>query len=405
MRFTLIALLLVTLSVGAEDVTINTLANISSVPRMTGFTAAPNPASVGIPVIFKATFSKVEAESTGLINFGDGTTMTITDVKQLAEGVSHTYTTAGSFEAFTQISGVFFQSSVFVIVGRGTVINPITKLSVTATDANGQSRGAGSRFAGGVTNLSVNASKVSSATKASTDFTDIVGRATVNQLGFAVSHTYTTSGIFLATTRALDFFDTERAKVRKMLAISNGDAAVSGALGEPASTDIKMKKLSGKFQFVKAAPDSVSFSGSVVLPAGFDVNRADGNTIAVGIGNVIDSYVVDAKGKATLPGSTSMVTKAKVKFPKIEGLSVGGETVQVDFTISTMDLDVAGFDTEGITATLRFGEPFLKAAPRMIQVSLVLGGVAYETLAPVDYKLSKKADAGAINGRAVKAGQ
>ncbi|HYF51356.1 MAG TPA: hypothetical protein VEJ63_18220 [Planctomycetota bacterium] len=41
----------------------------------------------------------------------------------------------------------------------------------------------------------------------------------------------------------------------------------------------------------------------------------------------------------------------------------------------------------------------MKSVQRFIQVGIVLAGAPYESLLPVDYKLSKKADAGQFAGR------
>jgi len=376
------------------------------------FQIDPVPSKAGQPVVFSGGLkngAKIKADVASSVsitlNFGDGTfqSIALADVKN---PVPHTYAVAGVYEARLTVSasGFFDQISSFVIVGDGTVVNPLNGLSMTATDANGQSRstdGAGSRFVGGVVNVAVNISRTFGST-ATTDFEDIPGRQSVNVPGLNVQHTFGQKGIFVATSRSKDFAGTEVAKMRQMLLISSSDAGESGALPDAPSTEITLKKLSGKFLFTKSTPDLVQFSGTIQLPKGFDPARAEGNSLTLGIGNNVDTVLVDSKGKAKLPGTSGRVTKAKVKYPKLSGPAAGGEVAQIDFAISVADLDTNGFDTEGITATLRNDEFGMKAVKRLIQVGLVFGGAPYESLLPVDYKLSKKADAGQIAGRVSK---
>ncbi|MCY3023994.1 MAG: hypothetical protein NTW87_33865 [Planctomycetota bacterium] len=122
--------------------------------------------------------------------------------------------------------------------------------------------------------------------------------------------------------------------------------------------------------------------------------------LVIGVGNIVDSVTIDSKGKPTTPnGAKGSFKKVSVKFPKLTGPAAGGEVAQVAVTLSLPNMDVAGFDTEGITNTLRADEKHLKAAPRFVQVSLLFAGVPYDVYASVLYKLSSKGDAGQIAGR------
>ena len=402
----LLSLALCAASAEAQDAAADQFASSGPSVSITDATATPNPAAVGQSVTFSGKVKgKLADFSSATIDFGDGTFLVFNDPASfdafLDEELVHTYATAGVFEARVTVSGgeFFASASVFVVVGRGTAINGANGIFSTATDAAGMSRaeGAASRFSNGDARLRINAAKVG-AFAAETDFDDIPGRVSLAVPGLNVAHVYTTAGIFVATTRALSG-TTVRGTVRKMITISAKDTGNSAALADPPSTDIKMKKFSGKFLFTKSTPDKVSFSGMITLPAGFNPSRPDGNTLSVGIGNVVENLTVDAKGKVA-PGAK--ISKAKVKFPKTSGVTAGGESAQIDITASLADLDTAGFDTEGITPTLRSGEFGLKAATRFVQVSILLGGVPYETLAPVDFKVSKKGDAGQIKGRVDK---
>ncbi|HYF51355.1 MAG TPA: PKD domain-containing protein [Planctomycetota bacterium] len=305
--------------------------------------ADPNPADVGETVDFSFELknaAKIPDDAAAVasitLNFGDGTqqTLTVDDVDAI---IQHTYTVAGVYQARLTVSagGFFDQISTFVIVGDGTVVNVLNGLTMTATDANGQPRPrevgdgpAGSRFVGGVVNIAVNITRTFGSS-ATTDFEDIPGRQSLAVPGLNVQHTFSQKGIFVATSRSLSFSGTEVAKMRQMLVISGTDVAESGALPNAPNTTITMKKLSGKFLFTKNTPDQVQFSGIIQLPAGFDPSRPDGNSLTVGIGNNVDTFTVDSKGKAKLPGATGRITKAKVKFPKLAGPAVGGEEAQV----------------------------------------------------------------------------
>jgi hypothetical protein len=48
---------------------------------------------------------------------------------------------------------------------------------------------------------------------------------------------------------------------------------------------------------------------------------------------------------------------------------------------------------------LKSDEAGQKTVPRSIQVDMILGGIAYEGSAPVEFKLSPKGDAGTMAGR------
>lgn len=363
---------------------------------ITGLSALPNPANVSEEVTISGTISTAEHkdEVFASIDFGDGTFQsfsgdTLGDVK----AIKHTYAAAGVYFVRLSASTPFFtaNSTVFVVVGRGTVVNSINGLIVTATDSLGAPReagGAGPRYAGGVTNLNIIPTRAGGS-NATTDFTDVAGTTTVT--GLKPSKTYAAKGIFVATTTALSG-TTAVGKGRKMLIISGKDTGESSALGDPPSFDIVVKKMQGKFDFTKSKLDSVSFSGQVKLPAGF---VAGVTPLAIGIGNVIDTVSVDEKGKATLPGDKGRITKLKVKFPKLAGASAGGEVVQIDATYSVKDLPTLGFDTEGITSALRSDEKKLKFASRQIQLDILLAGVPYETLAPVQFKLKTDKATGA----------
>lgn len=381
-------------------------------PVITEFSFSPNPVELNQAVAFKAAFAVHSIkDSTGTLDFGDGTVMPLpqdsAEYEALNKGaLTHTYTAlpAGkdAFVArFTMRHGPFTVfAETIVRVGTGTAIDPVSGVGSTATDDAGQPRGAASRYFGGKANLRIFFTRTIG-NNARTDFEDPVAPATVT--GLAVSHIYTMPGIFVADSTGLNGAATV-GRVRKMINVSALDVGGSGALPDPADNGVSIRKMTGKFKFTSGDADAVAFSGEVMLPAGFNPALAGGNSLSVGIGNVIDTVSVDAKGKAAVPGARNRILKAKVKYPKLAApLSSGGEIARIDVTYSLADLDVAGFDTEGISSTLRDDEKSLKAVERLIQVDILLGGVAYEGLARVAFKLSKGGESGAIkNLRSIK---
>jgi len=358
---------------------------------ITGLTAAPVPALAGQPVTLSAVVksSEEKAELYASMDFGDGSALMYfygSSNWEDMKAIQHTYAAAGvyslSFYASTPMMSA--QAFYYIVVGRGNVVNPINGIAMTATDASGLPR-----YAGGTTNVKINANKVF-ASSVSTEFQDLPGRsATV--VGTQVSHTYTQRGIYKATSTALDSSGASLGKCRKMLNVSSRDAGDSAALADPPSTNIVMKKMQGKVLFGSTKADKLSFSGEVKLPAGLNPAAPGGTEVSVGISNLVDTVIVDAKGKATLPSANGIITKLGVKFPKLAGAAAGGEVAKVDVSLTLTGMSAAGLDTEGITSALRSDEATLKAADRGIQVDILLAGVPYETLAPVQYKCAKPA--------------
>jgi hypothetical protein len=214
--------------------------------------------------------------------------------------------------------------------------------------------------------------------------------------GINTTHTYADAGIFIVTTTVTGtttvFGGGTGGKVRRTIGISSRDVGVSSALPDPASREINVTKTQGKFLFADSTKtDAVSFTGIIQLPAGFDPARPDGNVISVGAGNVTDTFTADAKGKMTAPSTKGRIKKAQVKYPKLTGTTAaGGELATITVTYSIADLDVLGFDTEGITSAPATGiESNQKAIRREIQFAVLLGGVTYDAKVTVNYKLSK----------------
>ncbi|HYG78412.1 MAG TPA: PKD domain-containing protein [Planctomycetota bacterium] len=353
---------------------------------ITLFSAAPNPAAAGTPVTFTGSAALSGGEPSGYLDFGDGSSHVLTheNIKSALSGeVTHTYTSDGVYEAVLSVyaGSAYATTSVFVIVGKNTQVNPVDEMFSTAQIDNT-----------GTAKLTLNISKIPGATTAKTEFTDTLGRAAEVD-GLIPTKAFTQPGISIARSRALDNTGAEKGKVRKTLAIGARAAGDSGA-PVPPSSEITIKKVSGKFVFNKSKEDKVDFSGEIQLPAEFNPAKPGGNKLTIAIGNNVGVAIIDEKGKATV---TAPLTKAKVTFPK-----TGATTAKLSFTFSTTDMVGGGFDTEGISPVLRADEKSLKSTSRAVQVALVFDGLAYEVLAPVSFKVSAKGDAGQISGKKAK---
>lgn len=282
-------------------------------------------------------------------------------------------------------------NTVKVAVGPATVLNPTNAAGVFTSDTDGAV--SFSRFKNGIVNVRsfVAGGTASSAT---VDFEDVPGRAN-SAVGLNTTHTYINTGLFVITSTVSGTTDATfggtGGKVRTTIGIGSREINESTALTPPADVSIIVKKAQGKFLFTDdAKPDSVSVSGSIQLPAGFDPARADGNAISVGVGNVTDTVTIDAKGKATGASVKGRISKIQVKYPKLTGaVTAGGELAAITVTYSLANLDTAGFDTDGISNLLRGVEFNQKSVFREVQFNLLVGGVDYKTLVPVGLKLSK----------------
>ncbi|MGD0092900.1 MAG: hypothetical protein ABSE73_23560, partial [Planctomycetota bacterium] len=153
----------------------------------------------------------------------------------------------------------------------------------------------------------------------------------------------------------------------------------------------------GKFFFSPVKMDSVIFKGTVELPAGLDLSKAQ--TLFVSLGNVLDTANLNTKGQASA-GQKNRLKKVAVKYPKIpkvnkkvSTITTAGLKATVSFTLSAIRLDTLGFGAEGVTS------PITTLVPPTVQAALVLGGTAYRTDIISDWKLSKKGDSGQLTGK------
>jgi hypothetical protein len=291
-------------------------------------------------------------------------------------------------------------------VGQKTALNGFTGLGSTLTK-----NGANLQFA-------INTENIANNNKTLTTFSDtlsrefnvpqaqarsagtgVASRETVE--GETVTRSSASSGITVAESTVVDANGTEQASVSKQVVVSDQDVGASDALPAPTTTEITVTKMNGKFLFNKSTPDQVTLKGEITLPTGFQPAKAGGNSFVIGIGNVVDQVIVDSKGKPLDPktGDLGRIKRCKITFPRLAKgttATVGGEIAKINVTFSLVDADLAGFDAEGITASLREDEQGQTEIERYIQVGMVLEGVAFESVITVEYKLSTTGDVGQI---------
>src|SRR5262249_50720838 len=150
----------------------------------------------------------------------------------------------------------------------------------------------------------------------------------------------------------------------------------------------------GKFKFPKsggattATPDSVTFSGTIELPEGLDISKDATQPFAFGIGNVFDTVTLNSKGTATGKSTKAIIKTIKVTYPKLkkgETKTAAGTFAKFTVTMSEVGMSADGFDTEGVTGTLRTDETGKKSVARSIQVAMVLAGVVFQQSADVSF--------------------
>jgi hypothetical protein len=363
----------------------------------------------------KWTGSGVDPNNIGLQftwDFGDGsatvTGKSVSHLMSVSTGES-TFTVTvtaghanGSVTATATISVAAPASGGTINIAQGdsAILNPLLDIKTKLFDSDG-----------GVLQLDISGTAVGRAPfDLNTDFDGLKGRV-ATRLGFRPLQRFSEPGMFVATHKATDKgTGLDAGKARRTLAVSDRElGTASSSVTPPASHELKLKSMTGKFLFGRsgaataAKPDTVTYSGTIELPAGLTLTGT--LPVAIGIGNIIDSAVVSAKGKATLPSTLGRIKKLQVKFPKLAKgttATTAGQLATVTIGFSSLNMSANGFDTEGVTGSVRSDEVGEKSVTRNIQVALVIGGVAYDSLAPVQFKLSKKKDAGAISGRGAR---
>jgi hypothetical protein len=378
-------------------------------PQILSATATPDRVVTGETVQFSANASDPQSlPLTFSWDFGDGTTAT-------GNPVSHAFSTEGNLTVGLHVSngtnGATAQVAVTTIApnsgGQGVpnitqgdppATNPLNDFTVTVISSDG-----------GVIQLAIDIDALIRANlsdfNVSTDFGGLGGRITT-QTGLRPVAKVSTPGIIVATTDVKDAATgATKGKARKTIPVSAKEVGITRNFDkDPSNNIIGNASTKGAFSFgggSKAKPDAVSFSGAIDLPVGLDLSQ--NQTFEFSIGNIVDSVVIGAKGKGSLPSAAKHFTKVAFKYPKLAKGSTkttAGQSASFSVTISGTALSDAGFDTEGITNSVRADEKGLKAVPRSLQVAAIFAGVSYKLNANVQYSLSPKGDSGKLTGRA-----
>jgi len=382
-------------------VVLQQLANILSV---TTVEAMPSPARAGGDVVLTATVPNPSgATLTYNWDFGDGFKGSINPVTHaFAAAQDTTYTVVVSvFDGQQTVTGTMAVNVLAPNVGgSGSSVsqgksstNPLSglKISVTASDA-------------GLVEFTIDENQ-RALSRAVTDIETSFGSDSgelPKRFGGKVVQKFDKSSIYAASTVVKDSATgATKSKARKTIPVSSREVGqANSALVEPQNRALLTASLKGKFLFNKDKPDQVTYTGSFELPAGLNLGEAQ--TLVFAMGNVIDSINLTTKGKGVTPSTVGVIKKLQVKFPRVDRknpVTTAGQMAKLTATYLIADLDLKGFDTEGITSTKRNDEAGSKVVQRTIQMAMNFSGVTYEAAVPVEFKVTPKADAGSIQGR------
>ena len=348
--------------------------------------------------------------------FAQGTTVTVSQpYTAYTDGVTVTLTVT---DGFTPVTQTVIQTVPMPDSGGTNVPNTLQGappiVVPTTVPLGGLSVGV-MNSDGGVIQLQIDDSKLTlertNAYDVSTDWGDVAGRsATVK--GPHPVHAFLHHGIFVAKATATNkMTQAVSGTARITLPLSSAEtgevpatpsAIITNVLARPkdASTGITTKTIKGKFSFSAKVKDTVSYSGTITLPAGYDPFVA--HEFWIGIGNIVVETSIDKHGKGMAPGTPAVLKSLKI-FTKIKKgkVAVSGDVARINVTYYSQAMVSSGFDTEGInpqSSDLSKG----KSAPRNIQVAMLLDGVPFQDLAPVNFSVSNNMDFGNISGRSGK---
>jgi hypothetical protein len=384
-------------------------------PTITNFSTQDNPALINSPVTFS--LRAIDPDSTNLtysVGFGDGTTsLSGSFVQGSTVTLTHTYTTSGSFSAFASVSdgsaGATVQPYVVMVPAPAApgVTNTGSGKPVLVNPTNGVSMGVNASN-GGVVQLAVSVSSLTGDTfDPVTTFNDF-GGVTATVSGPHPVHQFTHHGIFVAVTAGVSRTNGMTGGIQcKMITIGaketgeqlpNVRDSGSRSPGDPPSSSIDLKNMKGRFDFSGVKNDRVIFNGTFKLPPGLDTSLP--HEIYVGIGNNITNTQVSSRGVGDVPGAPGLLQKLRLRLKvKKDAVTAGGEDARINIVFNRTNLVGTGFETEGVSKNSKDTEPGGPKVARKIQIAVVLDGVPYEALAPVNFGITNKGDFGAISGR------
>jgi PKD repeat protein len=140
------------------------------------------------------------------------------------------------------------------------------------------------------------------------------------------------------------------------------DGASSPLDGEtpPAPEDLSLSKLSIKLNFSRPLSDSLSFSGVVALPTGFDFT---GELATIDVGGVVRGFELDYRGKSPRDTSTVSISKPRNGFAKYT-VKISREDLAADLEDDGL-IDDDVLTTVNVPVTLIFNGQILELTPTL----------------------------------------
>ena len=378
-------------------------------PVIASVTASLSLAKTSDAIVFTAAASDADNDPlTFKWSFGDGSPTLNTP----SATVTHSFPQGGTFTVTCTVGDTFATGNSATVsitilapnsggIGVGNiadtlapVINPLNGISIQVTNSEG-----------GVVELNVNVDALNRAAfDVSTDFDGISSVVLNTVKGTHPVNKFTNAGIFVATSSAIDkSTNTVAGMGRKTLVISRKETGEPSLVSVPPPSPsqkkfvVTMKKSTGKLGLSGAAalaapkPDIFTFTGSFELPEGLDVSQTQ--DFQIGIGNIVDHATLDAKGRGMTTGDGKTIKKVQIKYPKVDKASMktkAGQMASITVTLSTTNMVLKGFGTEGVSA-----KP--KSNTINIQFAMLLAGVPYQFTIPAVLKVSKNEDSIAIS--------
>ena len=311
----------VTATAGAFDASV--VIGLSALPTVT-VVATPTTTSVGEPVTFAVT---VTAGSSAIreasLNFGDGTAQGLGALVG-ATNVAHTYTFAGTF---TVVATVTDSSGATVTVATIIVVEPAAPLNVTITAP---------------ATVQVNVPATFTATVTQPAGTLEINRyewafgdgATAVTTGSSTSHVYTSSGLRVATVRA----------VEKDGRSGTGRVEVNVMPASPLNVNLTASPSPGTVDEVVTF--TAIATGTTVPIASYEWNFGDGTTVTTSGSSV--NHVFTTAGTLTVTVTVTTVEEVRGSTQ----ITVIVVPLQIGVTLTISPLTASALQTVSFTATV-----------------------------------------------------
>lgn len=376
------------------NVSVSVIGSTTLNPFIDAVSSDKNPALIGTVVTFTATgISPANQTLTYQWNFGDGSPI------QSGNPITHTFTAAGGYNVLAAVQDTSARVGVFTDFVQFVADSSDPKQNILTGDASVSPDGISITVLPaprGIVALGLDVtSSAGTVNRAAVEFTtefSIPGRgAKANIPGRQPVQNIDRSGVVVATATGADPADpTNKMKGRKTIPVGAADLGQDPDAPDTLTASQKSmvaKKLTGKFNFVSDAADTVSFSCELMLPAGYDLTAS--HELSVGIANVADRIVLDSKGKPAELSDRGLIKKVSVKYPKSKtGATTAVSVAKLDVSIVAPNLDTAGFESDGVTPNA--------AANLNLQLAVVLAGIPYTGEIPATLKVSSKKDKAAM---------